>query len=158
MKENITGKTKLMALFGRPVDHSGSPKMYNFAFDNDNLDYAYLAFDVGIEEMTDAFNAIKTLDIKAGNFTMPVKNIAAELVDELSPAARIVGACNTFVNNDGKITGYITDGLGFIKNLSENGVDIKDKKVVILGAGGAGTAVTVQLALDGVKEISIFKI
>lgn len=156
MEKRISGHTKLMALFGTPVDHSGSPAMYNFAFAHDELDYAYLAFDVNVEGMEEAFKAVRLLDIVGGNFTMPVKNIAAELVDSLSPAAKIVGACNTFVNKDGHIEGHITDGIGFVKNLEKHGVSVEGKKVVLLGAGGAGTAVTVQLALDGVKELIIF--
>ena len=87
---------------------------------------------------------------------MPCKNVAAELVDKLSPAAEIIGACNVFVNDDGVITGHVTDGVGFVKNLELNGVDVKGKKTVILGAGGAATAIQVQLALDGAKEVKIF--
>ena len=96
--------------------------------------------------------------MRGGNFTMPCKNIAAELVDKLSPAAEIIGACNTFVNDDGVITGHITDGIGFVNNLALNGFDVKGKKAVILGAGGAATAIQVQFALDGAKEVHIFNI
>lgn len=87
---------------------------------------------------------------------MPCKNIAAQLVDKLSPAAQIIGACNVFVNENGILTGHITDGVGFVKNLELNGVTVADKKIVILGAGGAATAIQVQCALDGAKEIAIF--
>lgn len=156
MEKRISGQTKLMALFGTPVGHSGSPAMYNFSFQHDELDYAYMAFDVGVDGMERAFDAIRLLDIKGGNFTMPCKGIAAELVDELSPAAEIVGACNTFVNNEGHITGYVTDGIGFVENLRLNGFELRDKKIVVLGAGGAGTAIQVQLALEGAKEVNIF--
>lgn len=158
MEKRISGHTGLMALFGTPVGHSGSPAMYNFSFQHDGLDYAYLAFDVNIEQMPKAFEAIKLLKMRGGNFTMPCKNIAAELVDKLSPAAEIIGACNTFVNDDGVITGHITDGVGFVKNLAVNGVEVKGKKTVVLGAGGAATAIQVQLALDGAKEVKIFNI
>ncbi len=156
MEQKITGRTGLYCLLGSPVSHSGSPAMYNFSFSHDGIDDCYVAFKVGEEEMPDAMNAVRTLGIKGGNFTMPCKNIAAKLVDELSPAAKIVGACNTFVNKDGKITGHITDGVGFIVNLQNHGVEVKDKKIVILGAGGAATAIQVQLAIDGAKKISIF--
>lgn len=158
MDQRISGRTKLLGLFGTPVGHSGSPAMYNFSFWHDNIDCAYLAFDVNVEGMKRAFDAVRILNMKGGNFTMPCKNIAAELVDKLSPAAEIVGACNTFVNEDGVITGYITDGVGFVLNLEKNGVSVKDKNVVILGAGGAATAIQVQLALDGAKEVHIFNI
>ena len=158
MEKRISGHTGLMALFGTPVGHSGSPAMYNFSFQHDGLDYAYMAFDVTEEEMPKVFESIRLLNMRGGNFTMPCKNIAAQLVDKLSPAAEIIGACNVFVNDDGVITGHITDGVGFVKNLELNGVPVKDKKVVVLGAGGAATAIEIQAALDGVKEISIFNI
>lgn len=145
-----------MALFGTPVGHSGSPAMYNFSFQHDGLDYAYMAFDVNVEQMPKVFEAIRLLNMRGGNFTMPCKNVAAELVDKLSPAAEIIGACNVFVNDDGVITGHVTDGVGFVKNLELNGVDVKGKKTVILGAGGAATAIQVQLALDGAEEVKIF--
>lgn len=145
-----------MALFGTPVGHSGSPAMYNFSFQHDGLDYAYMAFDVNVEQMPKVFEAIRLLNMRGGNFTMPCKNVAAELVDKLSPAAEIIGACNVFVNDGGVITGHVTDGVGFVKNLELNGISVKDKKTVILGAGGAATAIQVQLALDGAKEVKIF--
>ncbi len=156
MEKRISGHTGLLALFGTPVGHSGSPAMYNFSFQHDGLDYAYMAFDVNVEQMPKAFEAIKLLKMRGGNFTMPCKNVAAELVDQLSPAAEIIGACNVFVNDDGVITGHITDGVGFVKNLELNGFDVKGKKAVVLGAGGAATAIQVQLALDGAKEVAIF--
>ncbi|WP_138264620.1 shikimate dehydrogenase [[Clostridium] hylemonae] len=156
MEKRISGHTGLMALFGTPVGHSGSPAMYNFSFQHDGLDYAYMAFDVNVEQMPKVFEAIRLLNMRGGNFTMPCKNVAAELVDKLSPAAEIIGACNVFVNDDGVITGHVTDGVGFVKNLELNGVDVKGKKTVILGAGGAATAIQVQLALDGAEEVKIF--
>ena len=158
MEKRISGHTGLMALFGSPVGHSGSPAMYNFSFQHDGLDYAYLAFDVNVEQMPKVFETIRLLKMRGGNFTMPCKNIAAKLVDKLSPAAEIIGACNTFVNDDGVITGHITDGVGFVKNLEVNGVDVKGKKTIVLGAGGAATAIQVQLALDGAKEVHILNV
>lgn len=158
MENRISGHTGLMALFGSPVGHSGSPAMYNFSFQHDGLDYAYLAFDVNVEQMPKAFETIRLFNMRGGNFTMPCKNIAAQLVDKLSPASEIIGACNAFVNDNGVITGHITDGIGFVKNLELHGVTIKDKKTVVLGAGGAAAAIAVQFALDGAKEVKIFNI
>lgn len=156
MEKRINGHTGLLALFGTPVGHSGSPAMYNFCFQHDGLDLAYMAFDVNIDGMKQTLETCKLWNLRGGNFTMPCKNIAAELVDELSPASRIIGACNVFVNRDGKLYGDVTDGVGFIKNLAENGVEVKGKKMVILGAGGAATAIQVQAALDGAAEVAIF--
>ena len=79
------------------------------------------------------------------------------LNEELSPAARLIGACNTVtVSADGKLTGHNTDGVGFVRNLHEHGVEVKGKRLVVLGAGGAATAICVQAALDGAAEIAIF--
>ena len=87
---------------------------------------------------------------------MPCKTAAAQNMDELSPAARIIGAVNTIVNENGKLVGHMTDGIGFVSNLKDHGVDVKGKKMVVLGAGGAATAIQVQCALDGAASISIF--
>jgi shikimate dehydrogenase len=156
MEKRINGHTGLLALFGTPVGHSGSPAMYNFCFQHDGLDLAYMAFDVNIPDMEQTLSTVKLWNLRGGNFTMPCKNIAAELMDELSDAAKIIGACNVFVNKDGKIYGDVTDGKGFVKNLQVNGVEVKGKKLVVLGAGGAATAIQVQAALDGAAEVAIF--
>lgn len=156
MEKHISGTTGLFTLLGTPVGHSGSPAMYNFSFKHQGLDYAYMAFDVKKEQMPEAIEALKLFKVRGSNVTMPCKTVAASLVDDLSPAAKIIGAINVIVNDDGKLTGHITDGIGFIRNLKENGVDIKGKKLVVIGAGGAATAIQVQAALDGAKSISIF--
>lgn len=158
MEKRICGTTGLYCLIGTPVGHSGSPAMYNYSFEKLAIDSAYVAFDISEEKVGDAIQAFKTLNIRGANVTMPCKNVAANYMDELSPAARIVGAVNTIVNDNGKLTGHITDGVGFVRNLKEHGVDIKNKKITILGAGGAATAIQVQCALDGAREINIFNI
>ena len=127
MEKRISGYTGLMGLFGSPVGHSASPEMYNFCFQHDGLDYAYLAFDVKAEDMPETIKTIRLLKMRGGNFTMPCKNIGAKLMDRLSPAAQLVGASNAFVNEEGVLTGYITDGIGFVKNLKEHGVEVKGK-------------------------------
>ncbi|HJB47535.1 MAG TPA: shikimate dehydrogenase [Candidatus Mediterraneibacter surreyensis] len=157
MEKRISGHTRLYALIGSPVGHSGSPAMYNYSFEKLGIDAAYLAFDVPVEKTEDAVNALKTLHAGGFNVTMPCKTAVAQLVDRLSPAAELVGACNTVVfEEDGTMTGHMTDGTGFVRNLREHGVEIKDKKIVLLGTGGAATAIAVQAALDGVAEIAIF--
>ncbi|CCL27006.1 TPA: shikimate dehydrogenase [Clostridioides difficile] len=152
----ISGKTGLFALIGTPVGHSKSPVMYNYSFKKLDLDYRYLAFDITVDKVKEALLAIKTFNIKGANVTMPCKSAVTEYMDELSPAARIIGACNTIVNDNGKLVGHITDGVGYVRNLKENGIEVKGKKITIMGAGGAATAIQVQCALDGAREISIF--
>lgn len=157
MENRINGHTRLYALIGSPVGHSGSPAMYNYSFDKLGIDAAYLAFDVPLEKVEEAVTALKTLNVGGFNVTMPDKTAVARLVDRLSPAAKLVGACNTVVvEEDGSLTGHITDGTGFVRNLKEHGVEVSGKKTVLLGTGGAATAIAVQMALDGVDEIAIF--
>lgn len=158
MEKRISGTTALYCLIGTPIGHSGSPAMYNYSFQKLGIDSAYVAFDISIEKVKGTIAAFRTLNIKGANVTMPCKNEVAKYMDELSPAARLVGAVNTIVNDGGKLTGNITDGVGFVRNLKEHGVDIKNKKITILGAGGAATAIQVQCALDGAKEINTFNI
>ena len=158
MEKRISGRTGLMALIGSPVGHSGSPAMYNYSFEKLGLDYAYLAFDVTVEEVGKAIEAVKTLRMRGCNVTMPCKTEALKYMDELSDAARITGAVNTIVNENGKLIGHMTDGQGFVDNLRDHGVEIKDKKITICGGGGAATAIQVQCALEGAGEISIFNI
>lgn len=158
MEKRISGKTGLMGLIGSPVGHSGSPAMYNYSFEKLGLDYAYLAFDISVDEVKQAIDAIKTLQMRGCNVTMPCKTEVTKYMDELSPAARIIGAVNTIVNEEGKLIGHITDGQGFVDNLRDHGVEIAGKKITICGGGGAATAIQVQCALEGVRELSIFNI
>ena len=156
MEKRISGHTGLLALIGSPVGHSASPLMYNYSFERLGLDYAYVAFDVKEEGVKQALDAMRLFDMRGMNVTMPDKVEAAKYMDELSPAAQIIGAVNTIVNEDGKLIGHMTDGEGFVNNLKDHGVSIEGKKLVVAGGGGAATAIQVQCALDGAKEIAIF--
>ena len=152
----ISGTTKLFCLIGSPVAHSGSPAMHNFSFEHLGLDCRYLAFDIGKERIADAVSAIRTLPIHGCNVTMPCKTAILPYLDELSPAARLVGAVNTVVNQNGKLVGHITDGVGFVNSLRAKGVEVAGKRMTIFGSGGAATAIQIQCALDGAEQITIF--
>ena len=154
----ITGHTKLTCLLGSPVAHSISPMMHNTSFSALGLDYVYLCFDINEQTLGDAVKALKTMDVKGFNLTMPNKTKILEYLDELSPAAKCIGAVNTVENKDGKLIGHMTDGEGFVGNLRDHGIEIKGKKITVAGGGGAATAIQVQCALDGAREISIFNI
>ena len=158
MAYEITGHTVLTGLLGSPVAHSISPMMHNEAFRQLELDYAYLAFDVGTDNLKTAVDGLKVMGVRGFNLTMPDKNLMCSLVDKLSPASEIGGAVNTVVNDNGVLTGYTTDGIGFMRAVSETGVDIIGKKMTLLGAGGAAAAILIQAALDKVAEISVFNI
>ena len=155
MKE-ITGHTTLTGLLGSPISHSISPMMHNESFRHLDVDYIYLAFDVGIDGMETAVNGLRSLNVRGFNVTMPGKNIMTTLCDKLTPAAEISGAVNTVVNDNGVLTGYTTDGIGYMNAVKDAGYDIIGKKMTILGAGGTATAILVQAALDNLTEISIF--
>ena len=146
----------MLGLMGTPVGHSKSPAMYNHCFAKYGLDWAYLAFDVTQEQAGAAVQAIRTLHMRGANVTMPCKSAVIPHLDKLSPEARAIGAVNVIVNDDGVLTGYNTDGMGYTRNLRRNGVEVKGKRLVVLGAGGAATAICVQAALDGAAEIAIF--
>ena len=96
----INGRTGFFCLIGSPVGHSGSPAMYNYSFQKTEQDYVYLAFDVDLDKTEEAVSALKALGCKGVNVTMPCKTKVAELADELSDAAELIGACNTVVVKD----------------------------------------------------------
>lgn len=156
MDKIITGHTRLTGLLGSPVAHSISPMMHNDSFRQLGLDYVYLAFDVGTDKLETAVDGLRALNVRGFNLTMPDKTLMCSLCDKLSPAAKISGAVNTVVNDNGFLTGHTTDGIGYMRSVKEAGYDIIGKKMTLLGAGGAATSILVQAAFDGVAEISVF--
>ncbi|MDO4454264.1 MAG: shikimate dehydrogenase [Eubacteriales bacterium] len=156
MNYEITGHTRLTGLLGHPVSHSISPMMHNASFQRLGLDYVYLCFDVTEKDLKTAVDGLKLLNVRGFNCTMPDKTKICDLVDKLSPAARMIGAVNTVVNDDDILTGHNTDGIGYMQALAETGFSIAGKTMTLLGAGGAATAVCVQAALDGAASIHLF--
>lgn len=154
--KQITGHTKLTGLLGSPVSHSISPMMHNEGFQQLNLDYIYLAFDVTPDKLPSVVTGLRAMNVRGFNLTMPHKNEMCALCDTLTPSAEIIGAVNTVVNDHGHLIGHNTDGIGYMRALKESGINIIGKKMTVLGAGGAATSIFVQAALDGVSEISIF--
>ena len=158
MEKRITGHTELIGLMAYPIRHSSSPAMHNEAFRKLGYDYAYLAFEVDNDSLEDAVKGLRALKLRGSNVSMPNKTVIHKYLDEISPAAKLCGAVNTVVNDNGKLIGHITDGIGYMQSLKEENIDIIGKKMTIVGAGGAATAIEIHAALDGVKEISIFNI
>lgn len=148
----------MICLLGSPVAHSMSPAMHNEAFTELGLDYRYLAFDVKEGELAGVMDSFRKMGVRGFNLTMPLKTEAVALCDRLSPAAEISGSVNTVVlEADGTATGHTTDGIGFTESARQEGVDFREQKVTLLGTGGAGIAILVQLALDGAREIAVFE-
>ena len=158
MGERITGHTLLIGLLATPIRHSLSPKMHNESFAKLGLDYAYLAFEVGNDALEGAVQGIRSLGIRGANVSMPNKQAIIPYLDELSPAAKLIGAVNTVTNKDGLgyLVGDVTDGTGAMQALRDEDVEVKGKVFTITGAGGAATAIAIQAALDGAKEFHLF--
>ena len=152
----IDGRTRLTGLLGSPVAHSISPLMHNEAFRILGLNYVYLCFDVPEETLADTVKGLRCMNIAGFNCTMPDKTKICELIDEMSDAARMIGAVNTVVNDNGRLIGHNTDGIGYMQAVKEAGHSIIGKEMTLLGAGGAATAIAVQAALDGVSKLHIF--
>lgn len=154
--ERIDGRTRLIGLIATPIGHSKSPTLHNMAFRHLGLNYVYLAFDVGKAQLEDVVRGFRALNLRGFNVSMPNKTQIISYLDDLDESAKFARAVNTVVNENGKFIGYNTDGIGFLRSLYENKIDICGKKMVLLGAGGAGTAIAMQSALDGVAKLTIF--
>lgn len=151
----ISASTKLVGLIGHPIGHSMSPIIHNALYKRIGLDLIYLAFDIRPENLNNAMIGIKALDLKGFNVTIPHKEAMIGLVDSLDPYAKKLGAINTVKVKDGQLIGYNTDGQGFIKSLKRKNISVKDKSIVIIGAGGAARSIAVYIGLEGPKEIRI---
>lgn len=156
MKDSINARTKLVGLFADPCTHSNSPRIHNKSFIELGINMVYLSFQVNEKNIKEAITALKTFKMVGANLSMPNKKLAIPYLDKLSPEAKLIGAVNTIVNHNGVLTGYMTDGIGYIESLRQESINIKDKKVTTAGAGGAATAICIQSALEGAREISIF--
>ncbi len=152
----ITGKTEVVGLFGYPVRHTASPAFQNAGFEAAGLDWVYLPFEVSPDELGRAIDGAAALGFRGLNLTIPHKQAVIEYLDGLSPEAEIIGAVNTVDIRDGILKGYNTDGRGFVRSIEEeSGLDLAEKKVVVIGAGGAGRGVAVQAALDEASEVCV---
>lgn len=152
----IDSHTILYGVFGDPIRHSRSPIMLNRAFQESEINAVYAAFHVRPEELGDAVRGIRALGYRGINVTIPHKVEVMQYLDEIDEGARVVGAVNTIVNEAGKLIGYNTDGIGYVRSLKEEtGIDLKGKSVLVLGAGGAARGVAYALAKEGAGCIYI---
>lgn len=149
----ITGKTQNLGVIGWPIAHSLSPVMQNAALEQAGLDYNYTALPVAPEKLAAAVEGLKALNYRGWNVTIPHKSAIMPLLDEVDEAARIIGAVNTVVNDEGRLTGYNTDCLGFMGALKSRKIDMSAKTAVLLGAGGAARAVIWGLLQAGTAEV-----
>ncbi len=148
-------RSELVGVFGSPVEENPTGVMEEAAFKARRLDFRYLTIRVEKENLKTAMDALKAFQMKGINLTIPHKVAVLQYLDELSPAAKIIGAVNMVVNRDGKLWGENTDGKGFLLSLEQENVTVKQKNLVILGAGGAARAIAVEAALAGASKITI---
>ena len=154
--QRINGATVVAAVIGSPVRHSLSPALHNAAFAAAGVNWVYAAFDVAPGQAGQALASMRSLGLGGLSVTMPHKHDVAQLVDALDPAAAALASVNTVVRaGDGTLVGYSTDGAGFVASLAEAGVRVQEKRVVVLGAGGAARAVVDALARAGAGEVAV---
>ena len=153
----IDSKTILTGLFASPSTHSVSPIIHNNAFEKLGINFAYLSFEVNKDNLKEAVQSIKTLNMRGVNLSMPNKKEVIQYLDEISETAKLSQSVNTIVNDNGILKGYSTDGKGFFKSLEEEKIFVKDKNITILGTGGASIAIISQAVFEGIKNIFVFK-
>jgi len=157
--ETLRGIKNLVGIFGYPIGHTLSPLMHNEAFRTLGMnDWHYESFEVPPQELEEATDAIRELNVKGVNITIPHKEKIIPLLDEVDENAKAIGAVNTVKNSDGNLTGYNTDMTGFIRALRDEGFSPEGKKALVIGAGGAACAVVYALLTNGARRIFIYDI
>ncbi len=153
MNQYINSTTKIVGIFGNPVSHSLSPVMHNNWFSKNKLNYVYLAFDIQPKDLKDAVSSIRTLNIAGVNVTIPHKVDVMKFLDVIDDDAKKIGSVNTIVNKRGILHGINTDWQGFITDLKQKKVNLKNKNILVVGAGGAAKAILYGLSKLKVKKI-----
>lgn len=142
----VNGKTKIAGIFGYPIEHTLSPEMHNSAFKALGMNNCYVPFSVSPDELAYAVQSIRSLDLLGVNITVPHKENVMPLLDRIDKEAAFIGAVNTITNKEGTLTGYNTDGRGFMSSVSEQGISVEGKDIFIAGTGGACRAVSYYLS------------
>ncbi|MBF0414482.1 MAG: shikimate dehydrogenase [Magnetococcales bacterium] len=148
-----SGGTRLLGIFGDPIAHSLSPVIHNLSCNLLGLDYRYLPFHVPPERLSSALQSFRNLGGVGFNATIPHKEALLPLMDELTPAARRIGAVNTVICQE-RLIGHNTDAYGFLAALREVRPDLPDgHHVLVLGAGGAARSVVSALLDTGCQTL-----
>ncbi len=152
MKKTITG------IIGFPLSHTLSPVMHNAVFKKYKMKWEYKVFETEPENVPAVIERVRRENIKGINVTIPHKHAVMPLLDKIDPAAERIGAVNTVNNVNGVLTGYNTDYLGFLATLKKAKINLKGKKVVMLGAGGAAHAVGYAIMTQKPSKFHIYNI
>ncbi|MBY0204253.1 shikimate dehydrogenase [Paenibacillus intestini] len=146
----------LLGVMGDPIAHSKSPAMHNAALQAAGVHGMYMPLHVQPDQLEAAIRGIVALGYRGVNVTIPHKEQVMQYLDVIDDSARLIGAVNTIVNENGKLTGYNTDGIGYVRSLKEEAVpQLEGKRIAVLGAGGAARGVIYALALEKPEQISI---
>ncbi|MDO4867651.1 MAG: shikimate dehydrogenase [Clostridia bacterium] len=149
-------RAELVGVLGDPVDGNPTGVMEEAGFEAAGLNWRYITVKVLPGDLDAAMAGVRAFNMRGVNLTMPHKINVLKHMDELSEAARVIGAVNTVVcREDGTMFGENTDGKGFVQSLTDAGVSLKDARVAILGAGGAARSIGVECALAGAKAIAV---
>lgn len=151
----LSGETRLLGVIGHPIRHSLSPKMHNAAFAAFGLDFVYVPMDVSPGNLGDAVRGLRVLGFRGFNVTMPHKEEIIPFLDDLDEVARVSGAVNTVLIEDGNMLGMNTDGSGFLEACCEAGVKFRGKRVLVVGAGGASAAVCTAMLGEDLAELRV---
>lgn len=151
----ITGKTKVYGLIGNPVSQSFSPFIHNKLAQEMCIDMTYVTFPVAKGDINEAFKGMLALGIQGMNVTVPYKSDIMACIDVVDTEAKTIGAVNTLVYTEEGIKGYNTDWVGLRQSLYNKKIGLKDKKILILGAGGSARATAVMCAKEGASQITI---
>ncbi|MDR2759484.1 MAG: shikimate dehydrogenase [Spirochaetaceae bacterium] len=148
-------RAELVGVFGCPVDENPTGVMEEAAFAALGLNYRYLTVKVDQDNLENAVKGVRAFNMRGINLTIPHKVAVLKYLDALTKAAEIIGAVNTVINDQGKLTGENTDGKGYLISLTKAGVSVRGKHLTVLGAGGAARAISVESALAGAGRITI---
>lgn len=148
-------RAELVGAFGCPIEENPTGVMEEAAFAALGLNYRYLTIRVEKGALQAAMDGVRAMNMRGINLTIPHKVEVLRWLDELSPAAQVIGAVNTVVNDGGRLWGENTDGKGFLKSLQDAGAAVEGRRIAILGAGGAARAIGVECALAGAERVSI---
>ena len=146
---------KVFAVIGDPIDHSLSPTMHNWIFNILELDAEYKKIKVNINELPKIIQQMKEKKIDGINVTIPYKKNIMHYLDDVNTRAKSIGAVNCLISADSKIIGNNTDWYGFTMSMKKNNIDLSNKEIVVLGAGGAAKSIIFSLKQMGVKKIDI---
>lgn len=151
----VDAKTIGLGLLGHPVGHSFSPLIHNAISESLGLNYLYLAHDVSPDQLGDAVKGLSALGYRGANVTVPHKSNVIEFLTEIRKEAKIIGAVNTILFDNNRLIGYNTDCYGFTKMLEDSQVNLANKNVLVLGAGGAARAVVAACILSNTRSVTI---